>query len=94
MKYYLLLTKKSVAWIKQQQKQQPFFLYFALPSPHAPIIPNKEFIGKSNAGGYGDFMFQTDWVAGQVLKALKEKGLEENTIVIFSADNGPEKYAF
>ena len=66
----------------------------ALPSPHAPIIPNDEFIGTSNAGGYGDYMVQTDWVAGQVLKALKEKGLEENTIVIFTADNGPENYAF
>ncbi|WP_066627772.1 sulfatase family protein [Labilibacter marinus] len=88
------LTKKTVSWIKRQKKDQPFFLYFALPSPHAPIIPNKEFIGKSEAGGYGDFMFQTDWVAGQVLEALKEKGFEDNTIVIFSADNGPEKYAW
>lgn len=88
------LTKKTVAWIYQQESEKPFFLYLALPSPHAPIIPNEEFIGKSEAGPYGDFMFQTDWVAGQVLKALKEKGIEDNTIVIFTADNGPEKYAF
>ncbi|MEM9673409.1 MAG: arylsulfatase [Cyclobacteriaceae bacterium] len=88
------LTDKTVSWIEQQEADQPFFLYFALPSPHAPIIPNDEFVGKSQAGGYGDFMVQTDWVAGQVLNALKEQGLEENTIVIFSSDNGPERYAF
>jgi arylsulfatase A-like enzyme len=88
------LTTKTVEWIMQQDENQPFFLYFALPSPHAPIIPNNEFDGKSQAGAYGDFMVQTDWVAGQVLNALKEKGLEDNTIVIFSADNGPEAYAW
>lgn len=88
------LTNKTVEWIGKQDGDEPFFLYFALPSPHAPIIPNEEFKGKSAAGPYGDFVYQTDWVAGQILKALKEKGLEENTIVIFSADNGPEHYAF
>ena len=88
------LTNKTVEWIGKQDSKEPFFLYFALPSPHAPIIPNDEFKGKSTAGPHGDFVYQTDWVAGQVLKALKEKGLEENTIVIFSADNGPEHYAF
>ena len=88
------LTKKTVAWIKQQDNENPFFLYFALPSPHAPIIPNDEFVGKSQAGGYGDFMVQTDWVAGQVLETLRNQGLEKNTIVIFSSDNGPERYAF
>ena len=88
------LTDKTVEWIGQQEKGQPFFLYFALPSPHAPIIPNKEFQGKTTAGGYGDFMYQTDHVAGQVLKALDEKGLRDNTIVIFTSDNGPEWYAF
>ncbi|SHO63784.1 sulfatase family protein [Algoriphagus zhangzhouensis] len=88
------LAKKTEEWIKAQDKNKPFFLYFALPSPHAPIIPNDEFDGKSQAGPYGDFMVQTDWVIGEVLAALKENGLEENTIVIFSADNGPEHYAW
>lgn len=88
------LTKKAVEYVNKQEKDKPFFLYFALPSPHAPIIPNTEFIGTSEAGGYGDFMVQTDWVAGQVLKALKAKGLDQNTIVVFSSDNGPEIYAF
>lgn len=88
------LTQKTVDWIKQQKAQKPFFLYFALPSPHAPIIPNDEFDEKSQAGAYGDFMVQTDWVVGQVLAALKAQHLEDNTIVIFSADNGPEGYAW
>ncbi len=94
--YHVLpkLTEKALEWINNRDKNQPFFLYFAFPSPHAPIIPNDEFDGTSEAGAYGDFVFQTDWVAGQILNAIKEKGLEENTIVIFSADNGPEIYAF
>jgi arylsulfatase A len=88
------LTTKAVDWISSQSKKQPFFLYFPLPSPHAPIIPNDEFLGKSEAGGYGDFVYQSDWVVGQVLNALKKSGFEDNTIVIFSSDNGPEQYAF
>ena len=77
-----------------QTNDNPFFLYLTLPSPHAPIIPNDAFIGKSNAGGYGDFMVQTDWVVGQVLETIKKQGLENNTLVIFSSDNGPENYAY
>lgn len=88
------LTEKVVSWIDEQKEGKPFFLYFALPSPHAPIIPNESFDGKSNAGAYGDFVVQTDWVAGQVLNTLKDKGMEDNTIVIFSADNGAEAYAW
>lgn len=88
------LTDKTVEWINKQHKNEPFFLYLALPSPHAPIIPTDQFDNTSQAGAYGDFIVQTDWVAGQVLKALKSQGLEKNTIVIFSADNGPESYAW
>lgn len=88
------LTKKACHWIENQKEDQPFFLYFSLPSPHAPIIPNEEFVGQSEAGGYGDFMVQTDWVVGQILERLKLQGLEENTLVIFTSDNGPERYAF
>jgi arylsulfatase A len=89
------LTKKAVNFIAQQKgSDQPFLLYFPFTSPHAPILPTKEFIGSSKAGGYGDFMVQTDWTVGQVLKALDDHGLSANTIVIFSADNGPEKYAY
>ena len=75
-------------------RDHPFFLYMAFPSPHAPIIPNEEFRGKSGAGAYGDFVFQTDWCVGQILEALSEHGLEENTLVVFTSDNGPEHYAY
>jgi arylsulfatase A-like enzyme len=88
------LTDKALEWIGKQDSENPFFLYLALPSPHAPIIPNDEFDGMSEAGAYGDFVFQTDRVVGQVLEALKSRGLEESTIVIFSSDNGPEAYAW
>lgn len=88
------LTDKTIEWISLQDPKQPFFLYFALPSPHAPIIPNEEFDGSSEAGAYGDFVFQTDWVVGQVLSAIKTRRLEDNTLVIFSSDNGPEAYAW
>ncbi len=88
------LTKKAVEWVHHQKADEPFFLYFPFTSPHAPIIPTQEFVGKSKAGGFGDFVAQTDDTVGQVLKALKDKGFADNTLVIFSADNGPEHYAY
>lgn len=88
------LTEKAVKWIGEQKKDEPFFLYFPFTSPHAPIIPTPEFVGKSQAGGFGDFVNQTDDTVGKVLAALKAGGLDENTIVIFTADNGPEHYAY
>ena len=88
-------TARGVEYIKKQKdSKKPFFLYFAFPSPHAPIIPNDEFDGKSKAGAYGDFVFETDDACGKLLRALEESGQAENTIVIFSADNGPEHYAY
>ncbi len=89
------LTKKAVEYVENQKSnEEPFFLYMAFPSPHAPIIPNEEFRGKSKAGPYGDFVYQTDWCAGQILDALEAIGKKDNTIVIFTADNGPERYAY
>ena len=88
-------TRRGVAYIKKQAKEKkPFFLYFAFPSPHAPIIPNDQFDGKSKAGPYGDFVYETDDACGQLIQALEESGQAENTIVVFTADNGPEKYAY
>ena len=88
-------TRKGVEFLEaQKDKDAPFFLYFAYPSPHAPIIPNDQFDGKSQAGPYGDFVFETDDSVGQLLAALERSGKADNTIVIFSADNGPEKYAY
>jgi arylsulfatase A len=89
------LTRRGVDYIRSRRDQtQPFFLYFPLPSPHAPIVPTAEFEGRSQAGPYGDFVVQTDDACGQLLAALADAGLEKNTIVIFSADNGAEIFAY
>lgn len=88
------LTDKAVEWIGQQSGERPFFLYFPFTSPHAPIVPTAEFQGKSQAGGYGDFVAQTDAAVGRVLAALAAGGHAERTIVIFTSDNGPETYAY
>lgn len=88
------LTRKAVEWIHRQKADEPFFLYFPFTSPHAPIIPTPEFQGRSRAGGFGDFVVQTDDTVGRVLQALKDKGVEHNTLVLFTADNGPEGYAY
>ncbi|MFP6881802.1 MAG: arylsulfatase [Roseibacillus sp.] len=93
-------TKRATEFILSRSpdapnsKAQPWFLYFAFPSPHAPIIPNDQFDGKSKAGPYGDFVHETDHACGQILRALKASGQAENTLVVFTADNGPEKYAY
>ena len=88
------LTEKAVEWIGRQKQDEPFFLYFPFTSPHAPIVPAKEFVGKSQANGFGDFVVQSDDTVGRVLKALQDHGFADNTLVIFSADNGPEHYAY
>lgn len=89
------LGDRAVEYIHgRADAEEPFFLYFAFPSPHAPIIPNDAFDGKSAAGPYGDFVTESDHVAGRILDALDEAGLSDDTIVVFSADNGPEHYAY
>jgi arylsulfatase A-like enzyme len=75
------------------KSDQPFFLYFALTSPHTPTSPSPEFEGKSKLGLYGDFVMETDHCVGRVLAALKKHGLEENTLVIASSDHGAGPYA-
>ena len=88
-------TRRGVRYIESRKDAgTPFFLYFAYPSPHAPIIPNDKFDGKSKAGPYGDLVCETDDSIGQLLQALEDTGQADNTIVIFSADNGPERYAY
>jgi arylsulfatase A-like enzyme len=85
------ITRRAVKYVEQAAtSQQPFFLYFALTSPHYPVVPAKEFQGKTEVGDYGDFVHQTDWCVGQVLEALKRTGQADNTLVIFTSDNGPE----
>lgn len=68
----------------------PFFLYFALTSPHSPVVPNEAFVGHSGIGAYGDFVCEVDWIVGEVVAALEEAGCTDDTLVIFTSDNGPE----
>jgi arylsulfatase A-like enzyme len=82
------LTEKAVEYIGKQAKDKPFFLYMPLNSPHTPIVPTKEWQGKSGIGDYGDFVMETDWALGQVLAAIEKSGQAENTLVIFTSDNG------
>ncbi|WP_339884895.1 arylsulfatase [Polaribacter vadi] len=88
------LVNKAVDYINNSAKEakngKPFFLYMPLTSPHLPHCTHPDFQGKSTCGNYGDFMQETDYRVGQVLDALKANGLEENTLVIFSSDNGAE----
>jgi arylsulfatase A len=88
--------KKAVELIKKQadsESPQPFFLYYASPIPHSPWVPSKAFKGESGHGDYGDFVMQLDDVVGQINQALKDTGLDKNTLLIFSSDNGPGPHA-
>ncbi len=90
-------TEKVIAFIDAAAKaspRRPFFLYFTPYAPHKPIVPNKEFQGKSKAGLYGDFVCELDHRVGQVLDALDRTGLTDETLVIFTSDNGPETNAY
>jgi arylsulfatase A len=89
------LTDKAIDYVRSRKDAaKPFFFYMPFPSPHAPIVPNDEFNGRSGAGAYGDFVVQTDDACGRILAALDEIGAADNTIVFFSADNGAERYAY
>ena len=83
------LVKRSTEHIAARSNAgQPFFLYLPLSSPHTPIVPSKEWQGKSGLGAYGDFVMETDWAVGEVLVALERAGVADNTLVIFTSDNG------
>jgi arylsulfatase A len=85
------LSKRSGKFIEESAKQaKPFFLYVPLTSPHYPVVPAKEWQGKTKVGDYGDFVAQTDAVVGEILAALEKNGVADNTVVIFTSDNGPE----
>jgi arylsulfatase A-like enzyme len=86
-----ILTGRAVAFIDDQaaaRPDEPFFLYFPLPSPHTPVLPVAEYRGQSRAGAYGDFVAQTDGTIGAVLDALDRNGLTRDTLVIVTSDNG------
>ena len=87
------ITRRAVQHIHQRAKQEsPFFLYFSMTSPHEPIVPSQEFRGKSGIAPIADFVMETDWSAGQVIKAIDDAGIADDTIVIFTADNGHSHY--
>lgn len=80
---------KFVENTTRTRPDQPFFLYYAMTTPHNPIIPNREFVGTSRAGAYGDFVVELDHHVGRLLRKLAELGIEKNTLVLFTSDNGP-----
>lgn len=83
-----VITAKAIEYI-EKSKDKPFFLYFATQDAHVPRVPNPRFAGSSGMGPRGDAIVEFDWSVGEVLKTLKRLGLEQNTIVILSSDNGP-----
>ena len=82
------ITTKSIEFIKKN-KENPFFLYIAHPQPHVPLFVSKEFKDKTGNGLYADVISEIDYSVGRVLQSLEENGLSENTIVVFTSDNGP-----
>ena len=72
-----------------ENKDKPFFLFFSLTDTHVPRDPNKRFVGKTDMGARGDVIVQMDWITGEVTKTLKKYGISENTLLIFTSDNGP-----
>ncbi len=82
------LTREAVAFVRENA-DRPFFLYYAQPFPHVPLHASEEFRGRSPAGLYGDTVEEIDWSVGQILQTLKDLGLDEKTLVLFTSDNGP-----
>ncbi|NNC87830.1 MAG: arylsulfatase [Akkermansiaceae bacterium] len=87
-------TDQAIKWIEGKaegaRNGKPFFLYLPYTSPHKPVIPVEKFRGRGKAGAYGEFMIETDWHLGRLLDLLDREKLAANTIVIYTADNGPE----
>lgn len=82
-------TEKAVAFIDEKSKSEnPFFLYFPLPAPHTPILPTEPFKGSSGTNEYGDFVVMVDDVVRQVMEALEQNDIADNTLIVFTSDNG------
>ncbi|MEM7016429.1 MAG: arylsulfatase [Pseudomonadota bacterium] len=86
------ITRETVEYIEKQSADKPFFACMSLTAPHIPIVPSKKYQGLSKLGPYGDFCIEVDESIGQVLDALERENLAENTLVIFTADNGCAPY--
>ena len=83
-----VFLEKALSFV-EQNKNAPFFLYYAFPQPHVPRLPHPRFVGSTTLGPRGDAIVEMDWCVGEMLDALDRHGLKENTIVVFSSDNGP-----
>ena len=82
--------EKGKAYIREKSgSEHPFFLFFPMQQPHVPRTPHPRFEGKSGMGSRGDAILEADWVIGEMLKTLEEEGILENTLIVFSSDNGP-----
>lgn len=82
-------TRRAAAYVESRAgKKEPFFLYLPLPSPHLPVVPDAEWNGKTGAGIYADYTAQTDATAGAVMDALERTGQTENTLIVYTSDNG------
>jgi len=81
-------TERAVQFI-EKNKNKPFFLYLAHTMPHVPLFVSDKFKGKSEQGLYGDVMMEIDWSVGEILKTLEKNGIDKNTLIIFTSDNGP-----
>lgn len=81
------LTENATEWIKARD-EKPFFAYFSTTNVHHPFTPAERFQGTSEAGWYGDFVHELDWIVGEVMKSLEEAGVADNTLVLFTSDNG------
>lgn len=88
-----MIGKKAAEFIGKQDASKPFFAYIPFTSPHTPILPSKQWQGKSSLGKYGDFVMQTDAVIGEIVAAIDKAGLADNTLVIVTSDNGCSKAA-
>ena len=82
------LKNKALEWLRSTDKDKPFFLYLATTNIHHPFTPAPQFKGTSQCGRYGDFIHELDWIVGEVLQTIEEMGVAENTLVIFTSDNG------
>ena len=82
------LTQQAIKYINKQRKDKPFFLYFPLTAPHKPIFPTAKFRNKSRLNEWGDFVMQVDSTVGQVMEAIQAQGIAENTLFVFTSDNG------
>ena len=83
-------TAQSIHFIRQN-KDRPFFLFLSHTMPHAPLFRSEEFVGVSERGRYGDVIEELDWSVGEIVRTLREEGLERSTLVIFTSDNGPAR---